>query len=103
MITFTSVFVVINIFFLAVGALLYIYAAKNGIDVSQLATRDYLYPEIALNHLAIVPAIIFMMGLTAATFATTDSALTALTTSFCVDFLNFNKRKIQMIQLLSKA
>ena len=52
MITFTSVFVVINIFFLAVGALLYIYAEKNGIDISQLATRDYLYPEIALNHLA---------------------------------------------------
>jgi Na+/proline symporter len=34
-----------------------------------------------------------MLGLTAATFATTDSALTALTTSFCVDFLNFNKSK----------
>jgi len=42
--------------------------------------------------LAIVPGIVFMMGLTAATFATTDSALTALTTSFCVDFLNFNKK-----------
>ncbi|WP_164111022.1 MULTISPECIES: sodium:solute symporter [Sphingobacterium] len=93
MITFTSVFVVINIFFLAVGALLYIYAEKNGIDISTLATRDYLYPEIALNHLAILPAIIFMMGLTAATFATTDSALTALTTSYCVDFLNFNKKE----------
>lgn len=93
MITFTSVFVVINIFFLAVGALLYIFAAQNGIDVNALATKDYLYPEIALNHLAIVPAIIFMMGLTAATFATTDSALTALTTSYCVDFLNFNKKE----------
>ncbi|MFD2553626.1 sodium:solute symporter [Sphingobacterium tabacisoli] len=93
MITFTSVFVVINIFFLAVGALLYIYAEKNGIDISALATRDYLYPEIALNHLAILPAIIFMMGLTAATFATTDSALTALTTSYCIDFLNFNKKE----------
>lgn len=93
MITFTSVFVVINIFFLAVGALLYIFAERNGIDVSTLATRDYLYPEIALNHLAVLPAIIFMMGLTAATFATTDSALTALTTSYCVDFLNFNKKE----------
>jgi Na+/proline symporter len=39
-----------------------------------------------------MPAMVFMLGLTAATFATTDSALTALTTSFCVDFLNFNKR-----------
>ncbi|SFC43488.1 Na+/proline symporter [Parapedobacter composti] len=92
MLTFTGIFVVINLFFLAVGALLYIYAGQNGIDVAALPTPDYLYPEIALHHLAILPGIIFMMGLTAATFATTDSALTALTTSFCVDFLNFNKK-----------
>ncbi|RQP14270.1 MAG: sodium:solute symporter [Parapedobacter sp.] len=92
MLTFTGIFVVINLFFLAVGALLYIYAGKNGIAIGSLPTPDYLYPEIALHHLAIVPGIIFMMGLTAATFATTDSALTALTTSFCVDFLNFNKK-----------
>ena len=92
MLTFTGIFVVINLFFLAVGALLYIYAGQNGIDVAALLTPDYLYPEIALHHLSVVPGIIFMMGLTAATFATTDSALTALTTSFCVDFLNFNKQ-----------
>ncbi|MDX5438508.1 MAG: sodium:solute symporter, partial [Pontibacter sp.] len=53
---------------------------------------DHLFPEIALNHMALIPAIVFMLGLTAATFATTDSALTALTTSFCVDFLNFTKK-----------
>lgn len=93
MLTFTGVFLVINFFFLAVGALLYIYAAKNGIDVTGLPTPDYLYPEIALNYLTIAPGIIFMMGLTAATFATTDSALTALTTSYCVDFLGFNKKE----------
>ncbi|WP_353182246.1 sodium:solute symporter [Parapedobacter lycopersici] len=92
MLTFTGIFVVINLFFLAVGALLYIYAAQAGIDISGLRTPDYLYPEVALRHLTLVPGIIFMMGLTAATFATTDSALTALTTSFCVDFLNFNKK-----------
>lgn len=92
MLTFTGVFVVINLFFLAVGALLYLYAGRNGIDVGSLPTPDYLYPEIALHHLAVVPGVVFMMGLTAATFATTDSALTALTTSFCVDFLNFNKK-----------
>jgi Na+/proline symporter len=88
MFSFTAVFVVINIFFLSVGALLYIYAAKYGITV---AKTDYLYPTIALKYLGIIPAIVFMLGLTAATFATTDSALTALTTSFCVDFLGFNK------------
>lgn len=93
MLTFTGIFVVLNLFFLAVGALLYIYAERHQIDVASLPTPDYLYPEIALNHLAILPGVIFMMGLTAATFATTDSALTALTTSFCVDFLDFNKKK----------
>lgn len=92
MMTFTSIFVVINLFFLSVGALLYIYASRYNIDVKALGTPDNLYPEIALNYLTIVPGIIFMMGLTAATFATTDSALTALTTSFCVDFLGFNKK-----------
>ncbi|MFD0793989.1 sodium:solute symporter [Mucilaginibacter litoreus] len=90
MFSFTAVFVVINIFFLSVGALLYMYAAKNGITVEK---TDYLYPTIALKYLGIIPAMVFMLGLTAATFATTDSALTALTTSFCVDFLGFNKRK----------
>lgn len=89
MFTFTAIFVVINIFFLSVGALLYLYAAKYGISVEK---TDYLFPTIALNYLGLVPAIVFMLGLTAATFATTDSALTALTTSFCVDFLNFNKK-----------
>ncbi|WP_028296372.1 sodium:solute symporter [Olivibacter sitiensis] len=92
MMTFTSIFVVINLFFLSVGALLYIYAERYHIDVKSLGTPDNLYPEIALNYLTVVPGIIFMMGLTAATFATTDSALTALTTSFCVDFLSFNKK-----------
>jgi len=96
MFTFTGIFVLINIFFLSVGALLYIYANKNGIEVPvDLVTgkprTDLLFPEIALNHLSIVPAIVFLLGIIAATFATTDSALTALTTSFCVDFLGMDK------------
>ena len=98
MYSFTAIFVVINLFFLGVGALLYIYAEKNGIQVPlDLATgkprTDLLFPEIAFNYLSIVPAIIFLLGLTAATFATTDSALTALTTSFCIDFLYMDKKK----------
>lgn len=95
MLTFTAVFVVINIFFLSVGALLYQYATVNNIQLTDLQTRDHLFPEIALNHLGTAPAIVFMLGLTAATFATTDSALTALTTSFCVDFLGFDKKADQ--------
>lgn len=90
MFSFTAVFVVINLFFLSVGALLWMYAAKYGIHVGK---TDYLYPTIALNYLGLIPAMVFMLGLTAATFATTDSALTALTTSFCVDFLGFDKKQ----------
>lgn len=94
MFTFTGIFVVINIFFLGVGALLYIYAEQYGIGIPMekgVPRTDYLFPEIAFNHLDTIPAVIFLLGLTAATFATTDSALTALTTSFCVDFLNMDK------------
>jgi Na+/proline symporter len=98
MFTFTGVFVLINIFFLSVGALLYMYASKNGIQVPMVdgvARTDFLFPEIALKSLGLIPAIVFLLGLTAATFATTDSALTALTTSFCVDFLGMDKTQNQ--------
>ena len=96
MFTFTGIFVIINLFFLSVGALLYIYADKNGIEIPKdLITgkprTDLLFPKIAFHHLSIVPSVIFLLGLTAATFATTDSALTALTTSFCVDFIGMDK------------
>lgn len=96
MFTFTGIFVVINIFFLCVGALLYIYADKYGISIplkDGKPSTDLLFPEIAFHHLALIPSIVFLLGLTAATFATTDSALTALTTSFCVDFLGMDKQK----------
>ena len=100
MFSFTTIFVIINLFFLSVGALLYIYAAKNNIAVPlDLITNkprtDLLFPEIALNHLALLPGVVFLLGLIAATFATTDSALTALTTSFCVDFLGMDKAENQ--------
>ncbi len=98
MFTFTGIFVVINIFFLSVGALLYMFAQKNGIQIPMVdgvARTDFLFPEIALKSLGIFPAVVFLLGLTAATFATTDSALTALTTSFCVDFLGMDKAENQ--------
>ena len=98
MFTFTGIFVLINLFFLSVGALLYLYAEKNGIEVpvvDGVARTDLLFPEIAFNHLTVLPAVVFLLGLTAATFATTDSALTALTTSFCVDFLGMDKAENQ--------
>ena len=89
MYVFSSVLVVAKFLFLSLGALLYIYAASIGIDIPE--RTDELFPMIALNHLPAAVGIFFVLGLIAAAYSSADSALTALTTSFCVDFLNFEK------------
>lgn len=89
MFTFSLVLVLANLLFLSLGALLYIYAAHVGLTLP--AQSDELYPMIALQHLSPVVGIVFILGLIAAAYSSADSALTALTTSFCVDFLNFEK------------
>ncbi|QHV93731.1 sodium:solute symporter [Spirosoma endbachense] len=87
---FTCTLVVVNFLFLSLGVLLYQYAQQEGISIP--ARTDDLYPLLALNHLGLVVAITFLLGITAATYASADSALTALTTSFCVDFMNVESR-----------
>ena len=91
MFTFSIVLVFANILFLSLGALLYIFAAKNGIEIPQ--KTDQLYPIIAIQYLSPAIGITFVIGLVAAAYSSADSALTALTTSFCIDFLNFEKSK----------
>ena len=87
---FTVVLVVVNFLFLSLGALLYVYANAQGI--SPTLKTDEFYPMLALNHLGIVVGITFLLGITAATYASSDSALTALTTAFCIDFMEIEKR-----------
>ena len=87
---FTTTLVVVNFLFLSLGVLLYVFAQREGIAIP--ARTDDLYPLLALNHLGLVVAITFLLGITAATYASADSALTALTTSFCVDFMNVERR-----------
>jgi Na+/proline symporter len=90
MFVFCIYLVVINFLFLMLGALLYMYAGALGVEIPE--KTDQLYPKIAFNHLDTAAGIFFILGLIASTFASSDSALTALTTSFCVDFLNFEKQ-----------
>tara|TARA_R110002020_G_scaffold129819_2_gene290428 strand:+ start:19366 stop:20826 length:1461 start_codon:yes stop_codon:yes gene_type:complete len=96
MVSFSIVLVVVNFAFLLLGALLFIYADKHGIALPLMdgtPKSDLLFPEIALNNgLGPVVAITFMLGLIAAAYSSADSALTSLTTSFCVDFLDIEKR-----------
>lgn len=87
---FAVVMVFVNVFFLALGALLYEYANLRGVEVP-LAT-DTLFPLLALQHLGLAAGVVFIVGLTAATFNSADSVLTTLTTSFCYDFLKLHQR-----------
>lgn len=97
MVSFSLVLVAVTFLFMLLGALLFIYAGKNGISIPLMdgnPKSDLLFPEIALNSgLGLTLAITFMLGLIAAAYSSADSALTSLTTSFCVDFLHVEKRE----------
>ena len=86
---FSIILVLANLLFLTLGVLLFTYANQVGIDIPE--KKDLLYPTIALQHLSPTIGIVFILGLIAAAYSSADSALTALTTSFCVDFLGFEK------------
>lgn len=96
MISFSIVLVGVTFLFMLLGALLFIYAKRNSIAIPLMdgnPKTDLLFPEIALNSgLGITVAITFMLGLIAAAYSSADSALTSLTTSFCVDFLDIEKK-----------
>ncbi|MCY7327581.1 MAG: sodium:solute symporter, partial [Saprospiraceae bacterium] len=89
MFVFCIYLVIVNFLFLTLGALLYLYAGSLGLEIP--ARTDHLYPKLAFEHLDAAAGIFFILGLIGSTYASSDSALTALTTSFCVDFLNFEK------------
>lgn len=88
---FSGSLVFVNLLFLAFGASLYLYVQQMGIALPDRA--DQLYPTLALEHMTPAIGLVFIIGLIAAAYSSADSALTALTTSFCIDFLNFNKKE----------
>jgi SSS family transporter len=96
MVVFSFVLVVVTGLFMLLGALLYIYANREGITIPLMdgePKTDLLFPEIALNgNLGVAVAITFILGLIAAAYSSADSALTSLTTSFCVDFMAIDKQ-----------
>jgi Na+/proline symporter len=87
---FSLTLVIVNLLFLVLGALLYIYSEQKGLAIP--AVSDELFPILALNELSLVVGIFFLLGITASSYASADSALAGLTTSFCIDFLNFKDK-----------
>lgn len=88
---FSLILVVVNLLFLTLGALLYIYASKTNFPLPEMS--DELFPRLALKELGGAVGIFFLLGITASSYASADSALAGLTTSFCIDFLNFSKKE----------
>ncbi len=100
MTTLSLILVPVNLIFLFLGAVLYIYAANAQIQLPQ--QTDHLFPLIAFNHLGIVAGIVFIIGLISAAYSSADSALTALTTSFSIDILELDKKYGENENLLKK-
>jgi len=97
MISFAGVLVVVNLVFLALGALLYMYFDQTGVGYNALKVikrTDLLFAEIAQSgKLGITVSVLFLLGLIAAAYSSADSALTSLTTSFSVDFLKLEDKE----------
>ncbi len=86
----TTSIVIVNLLFLTLGALLYVYSATKGIALPEFS--DELFPRLALGEFGTMAGIFFLLGIIASSYASADSALAALTTSFCIDFLNFKEK-----------
>lgn len=87
--TLSTVLLVVNLLFLLMGGLLYLYAGQQNLPVK----GDDLFPAIALgDYLSAGISVIFIIGLISALFPSADGALTALTSSFCIDILGLKER-----------
>ncbi len=94
--TSSLLFVVVNILFLSLGAALLAYSAETGfaLPVNEVGAvvPDKIFPSIAFS-LSGFTAVVFVLGMVAAGYSSADGTLTALTTTFCYDFLGFGKGK----------
>ena len=90
MFTFSGILIFVNFLFLVLGAFLFLYSGRMGVNV---ALSDELFPTIALKWMGPMAGLVFLIGLISAAFPSADGALTSLTTSVSIDFLGLNRRK----------
>ena len=98
MVSYGTLLGFINLLFLSLGILLFMYAEQNHIEIPMVNGKvrtDLLFPTIALNYATPTIGVLFFLGILASTYASADSALTSLTTAFCIDFLGFQKAETQ--------
>ena len=88
-ITLSVIMVFVILLFLFLGGLLHLYSVQQGVT----ATGDKLFPEIALKHMPPVVSVIFIIALISALFPSADGAITALTSSICIDIIGIQRRE----------
>lgn len=107
MITFSFILLIVNLIFLVLGGVLFLYSDQlhigqfvegkfqllDATNTFVAANTDDLFPTIALKYLPPFISIIFIIGLISALFPSADGALTALTSSICIDILGINDNK----------
>ncbi|BDQ10906.1 sodium:solute symporter [Sediminibacterium sp. TEGAF015] len=76
------------VIFLFLGGLLYLYAERLNID----ATGDKIFPILAMEHMPPIVSVIFIIALISALFPSADGAITALTSTFCIDIIGIQRR-----------
>ena len=93
--TSSVLFVVVNLLFLSLGSALLVYAEQTGfalpVNEAGAVVPDKIFPSVAFS-LSGFTAVCFVLGMVAAGYSSADGTLTALTTTFCYDFLHFGKR-----------
>ena len=87
-VTLSAIMVFVILLFLFLGGLLHLYGMQQGVT----ATGDKLFPEIALKHMPPFVSVIFIIALISALFPSADGAITALTSSICIDILGIQRR-----------
>lgn len=91
MYTFSAILLVMNVFFLVLGAILGIYARSEGLVFSD---TDQLFATVAIQHLTPLAGLTFVIGVLSAAYSSADGALTAITTSFTIDVLGVERQDI---------
>jgi Na+/proline symporter len=94
------ILVPVNLIFLFLGAVLYIYSEKLNIPLP--VSTDHLFPTIAFQYLGMGAGIVFIIGLISAAYSSADSALTSLTTSVSLDIFEFDKKFEHSDKLLKR-
>jgi len=91
MLVFSITLLAVNAMFLLLGGVLSLYIGQLGIKVAP----DDLFPYVVQNYLPFGVFVIFIVGLISALFPSVDGAITALTSSFCIDVLGFNRNNFE--------